>query len=1133
MADFEPVEIDFMYGGNTQAEGKKIEKSMDDIANASKKAQADITAAAKVQSDLIKQIESDIKDLESKVSKAAPGAAKMELTETLAYAKRALEEEKGALNDLNASVEATAEKHTKLRTQVMEAKQALSEMEMAGKRGTPEYNEQARVLGELNDQYNDTATQAKILADDEKGFKGVASAVSGVSGAMSAAVGVAALFGAENEDLARIQMRLQAVMAITIGVQQVAEMLNKDSYFSVVLLAKGKDILAAAELKLAAATGISTAAARTFMIATGAVAIVAIAAFAYAIMKVSDAHKEQTKAATDAAKKEQEASAEIASGYAKEKSKIEALIASIHSENVKRGDKMKMITQLKNMIPGYTAELSKEGTVIRENKKAIDDYMVSLEKSLKLKAAEKELEAIYTKMYKLEKLSNTGEKEGNQFTKNLADQDQGGLNQQDIAIRNAKKGIAKGAQSGVDELQKEADRIKEYISKTGLVSEEVIKKISDKAKKSAKEQYDAEKAITDLLLDIRAQRTKLELDQQTDSLQKRLAAIEFEKTEEIRKIEEKEAAIVAAYNKSHKGEKGFVAKTTLAEIDPTKAGKLSTEKDNIKAAYRKQTATETKKWNDEILKLATEFADERIKIAEDYNEKIKKLEENGQKSAADLARKERDKKIGEVTKGNIEETELYKLATNEKLQISQQMTERLLDQLRERIAAEWAAGKLTVDQMNKLMDEVNKAQETVSAKKIENNPFAQLRSAISGNTAAQQAFKNAPAGTTDEALAQLEDAANKARSSMASAAAEALNGVNAILGSVVGGLDQLGMLTDEQKKDAENVIGMVDGAANIAMGIATGNPMAVIQGSVDLLVNAIEFFDFKNKALEKSQRAHMKNVKDLELKYKKLQRAVETALGTDVYKAQRAEIENQKKQIQEYEAWLVLESQKKKKKQDADKIAETKAKIDEIKNSIEDEAKAIAEALAQTDAKSLANELADAITTAFMNSEDAALAFGDVAEQVMQNAVKNALKLQFLEKPMQNAVDQLSKDMESGGSLSDAEQAAFRKKIEDAGKVYYEQLAQYSDLFTGSADVSQTGIKGDVAKMTEETGSALVGQITALRFNVAGLLANSKSSLDQVSRALDLLGDIRSNTDRLQRIDETLYYLKINGIKVN
>lgn len=277
----------------------------------------------------------------------------------------------------------------------------------------------------------------------------------------------------------------------------------------------------------------------------------------------------------------------------------------------------------------------------------------------------------------------------------------------------------------------------------------------------------------------------------------------------------------------------------------------------------------------------------------------------------------------------------------------------------------------------------------------------------------------------------------------------------------------------------------------------------------------------------------MKNVEDLELKYKKLQRAVETALGTDVYRAQREQIANQKKQIQEYEAWLADEAKKKKKKQDEAKIAETQQKIQDLKNSIEDETKAIAEAIAQTDAKSLANELADAITGAFANSEDAALAFGDVAEQVMQNAVKNALKLQFLEKPMQNAVDQLAKDMESGGSLSDSEQAAFRDKIENAGKLYYEQLAQYSDLFAGDLSNNQTGIKGDVAKMTEETGSALVGQIIAMRLNVAALLANSKNSLDTVGKVLASLEAIRVNTLPISEIRDTLNYLKLNGIKVN
>lgn len=161
---------------------------------------------------------------------------------------------------------------------------------------------------------------------------------------------------------------------------------------------------------------------------------------------------------------------------------------------------------------------------------------------------------------------------------------------------------------------------------------------------------------------------------------------------------------------------------------------------------------------------------------------------------------------------------------------------------------------------------------------------------------------------------------------------------------------------------------------------------------------------------------------------------------------------------------------------------------------------------------------------------------GKVVDNVLRNAVVNALKLKVLDKLLAPAIDVFAADMESGGQLTGSEAGKFRDAVTAAGEAYFKALNEANEalggIFNGDA-ASATGIKGDISKMTEETGSALVGQITALRFNVAGLLANSKSSLDQVSRALDLLGDIRSNTDRLQRIDETLYYLKINGIKVN
>ena len=79
---------------------------------------------------------------------------------------------------------------------------------------------------------------------------------------MSAGTGVATLFGASQENLAKIQARLQAVMAISIGVNQVAQVVNKDSYFTHIALAKAKDMVTASTTRLSVALGISNAAAK-------------------------------------------------------------------------------------------------------------------------------------------------------------------------------------------------------------------------------------------------------------------------------------------------------------------------------------------------------------------------------------------------------------------------------------------------------------------------------------------------------------------------------------------------------------------------------------------------------------------------------------------------------------------------------------------------------------------------------------------------------------------------------------------------------------------------------------------------------------------------------------------------------
>lgn len=101
---------------------------------------------------------------------------------------------------------------------------------------TGRYRELAEELGRLKDIQGDVATQAKILSNDENQFQGILSGLTGLSGGFTAAQGAMALFGAENENLQKVMTQLQAVMAITMGLQQVQQMLNKDSAFRLVTL---------------------------------------------------------------------------------------------------------------------------------------------------------------------------------------------------------------------------------------------------------------------------------------------------------------------------------------------------------------------------------------------------------------------------------------------------------------------------------------------------------------------------------------------------------------------------------------------------------------------------------------------------------------------------------------------------------------------------------------------------------------------------------------------------------------------------------------------------------------------------------------------------------------------------------
>lgn len=127
---------------------------------------------------------------------------------------------------------------------------------------------------------------------------GLAQGMQGLMGAYTAASGILAQFNADEEKLQKIQTKLQSSMAILMGLQQVSNTLMSTSAFRVQVVAKATNALAAAQAKLAAASGLAKIAMGGF-VAIAAVAVGALAAILLNTNKVTAESNKMTKAITN------------------------------------------------------------------------------------------------------------------------------------------------------------------------------------------------------------------------------------------------------------------------------------------------------------------------------------------------------------------------------------------------------------------------------------------------------------------------------------------------------------------------------------------------------------------------------------------------------------------------------------------------------------------------------------------------------------------------------------------------------------------------------------------------------------------------------------------------------------------
>ena len=231
----------------------------------------------KDQQQYIKGLEAEYAKLEKRLKKMPKGAARTEIQGQMNSIRHEIEAEKEALNAMEQSVQKNSKAHQSFRTQLRKVNQEMMELAANGQRDSQAYRDLQAKAVELRKNMGLVAKQMAALSSPVAGFKGVASGIAGMTGAFAAANGVIGLFGSNSENLNKIMMRTQSLMAITMGLQQVANTLYEGSAFKVTILSRVKALFAknteqatAAEVKETVAMGANSTAATANTTATTA-----------------------------------------------------------------------------------------------------------------------------------------------------------------------------------------------------------------------------------------------------------------------------------------------------------------------------------------------------------------------------------------------------------------------------------------------------------------------------------------------------------------------------------------------------------------------------------------------------------------------------------------------------------------------------------------------------------------------------------------------------------------------------------------------------------------------------------------------------------------------------------------------
>lgn len=712
------------------------------------------------------------------------------------------------------------------------------------------------------------------------------------------------------------------------------------------------------------------------------------------------------------------------------------------------------------------------------------------------------------------------------------------VNSNDPIIQQAAKkefdGLLKQGATYIDYLKNQRDNILQVdVAKRSKTQNKQLRQLNDaiaeETKKTVLEAFNNElsdslsnaKTVIEMLNVIEAKRKQLANDgTELDNAEKE--ALDNAEKQAKEKAEQETNALLTEYA-SYVEQKRRLEEQFNADMELLNRKRAKASTDAEKAEIDQAIANRTKKYNtdtskvgdyDAILNQYGGYEQKKARIAEQYAERRRIAELNGNKNLLEKLAKAEQDELSKLQSDLIKNSGDWQNLFGNLDELTTKTIKRLIAKIEGMKAT--IGVDLNPQDLKALTDQLNKARSEVEKR----NPF----------TALGAAWKRLKEATKDgKGLGS--DEAKKATKDVATAVSGSIDLINGTFNAVTNGLQKMGVsMDDETQAILGDIGGIMDGASQVAQGIATGNPLSVIQGSIGLLSSAFDLFNSRDRKAEKQIKKHQEAIKQLENAYKQLEWQIGKALGGEVYKNQQAAIRNMKEQQEHLKAsWEAEES---KKKTDHDRVNDFKEQYAELGRQIEDMIDEISNDLLQTTAKDFANDLGDALVEAFSKSEDAAKAMETTVNSVLKNLVVNQLKKKFLENQLQGALDNLEKDMGYWNGddfvfdgLTKAEIDRFKSAVGAASSNFNQALKQYEEIFKDMGlDDTDESLTGAAKGISEESANILAGQMNAIRINQL----DANEVLRQSLQALNTIAINTSYNKYLSRIERIITILESN-----